>query len=159
MNSKWIQEGIIGGIVAGIVMAMVAMMYTLVAQGDLLAPLKQMGALFFPNDPASAISMGAGTVLHMMTAAGLGGVFALLVRGRIAGAMPLAVVGMTYILLEWLIASYLILPSIDTALLTTFTTIGGFIAHAMYGIVLGWWLARRVAPWPVGLASAALERR
>ncbi|SRR6266542_4119493 len=157
MNGKWIREGVIGGVIAGIAMAMVAMMYTLVAQSDLLAPLKQMGALFFPNDSGSAFSMLAGMVLHMMTAAVLGLVFVLLIQGRIARTAPLAVAGMIYILVEWLIASYLILPAIDTALLATFATVGGFVAHAMYGVVLGWWLAWRVAPWPVGITTAARQ--
>lgn len=143
MNEQWIKEGGIGGIVAGMVMAMVAMMYTLIAQADLFAPIKQIGALFFPSDSASAASVLVGTALHMMTAAGFGVAFALLVRGRIAGITPLAAVATVFALLEWLVASYLILPTIDTALLTTFASAGGFVAHAMYGVVLGLWLGVR----------------
>ena len=36
-RGTWVQQGALGGLVGGIVMAMVAMMYTLGAQGDLLA--------------------------------------------------------------------------------------------------------------------------
>ncbi len=154
MNGKFVPAGLIGGLVAGAVMAMVAMMYTLVAQGDLLAPLKQMGALFFPNDSGTPLSMLAGMMLHMMTSAVFGIAFALAVAQRITGVARLATFGVIFIVIEWAIASFLILPVIDRALLATFATIGGFAAHLSYGIVLGWWLAWRAAPSRVAVVSA-----
>lgn len=154
MRTLRLSEGVLGGIAAGIVMAMVAMVYTLLAQGDLLAPLKQMGALFFPGDAASAISMFAGLMLHMMTAAVLGAVFVVIAQRTTAtdlvlssiGFWPLAIAGMVFIVAEWLIASFAILPLIDRPLLPTFASIGGFVAHLMYGIALAGWLAWRAAP-------------
>lgn len=141
-QGAWIRGGAIGGFLAGVVMAMVAMLYTLVAQGDLLAPLKQMGATFFAADPASAASLLAGMMLHVITAIALGVVFALVARGRLDGAGPLVVGGMAFIAVEWAVASFLVLPAIDKPLLTTFASVGGVVAHAMYGVVLGLWLAR-----------------
>ncbi len=138
----WIRGGAIGGLVAGVVMAMVAMLYTLVAQGDLLAPLKQMGATFFAADPASAVSLLAGMMLHVMTAIALGVVFALAARDRLDSAGPLVLGGMVFIAIEWAVASFLVLPAIDKPLLTTFASVGGVVAHAMSGVVLGLWLAR-----------------
>ena len=140
-SSAGIRQGAIGGALAGTVMAMVAMLYTLVAQGDLLAPLKQMGATFFAADPASAASLLAGMMLHVMTAIILGVVFAIVARGRLDGAGPLVVGGMVFIAVEWAAASFLVLPAIDKPLLTTFASAGGVVAHAMYGVVLGLWLA------------------
>jgi len=141
-SSAWIRRGAVGGFLAGVVMAMVAMLYTLVAQGDLLAPLKQMGATFFTADAASAVSLLAGMMLHVMTAIGLGVVFALVARDRLDGAGPFVVGGMVFIAAEWAVASFLVLPAIDKPLLTTFASAGGVVAHAMYGVVLGLWLAR-----------------
>jgi hypothetical protein len=159
MRTLQLREGIFGGVVAGIVMAMVAMMYTFVTQGDLLAPLAQMGALFFPSDRASAIAMLAGMMLHVMTAAILGGVFVLLARtvmaGGAAGFWPLAIAGMTYIVVEWLLAAFVILPAVDRPLLATFATIGGFVAHAMFGLVLAWWLVWRASPVAIDARTGA----
>jgi hypothetical protein len=154
MRTLRLREGAFGGIVAGAVMAMVAMMYALAAEGDLLAPLKQMGALFFPGDAASAISMLAGMMLHAMTAAVFGIAFTLVARRLVTanlvlstiGFWPLAIAGMVFIVTEWLIASFLILPLVDRPLLATFATIGGLAAHLMFGIVLAGWLAWRSAP-------------
>lgn len=145
------REGVLGGIVAGIVMAMVAMMDTLLTQGDLLAPLKQMGAVFFPNDSGSALSLVAGMMLHMMTAAILGVVFVLVARRLFSAARPadfwaFAIAGMIFIVAEWLVAAFAVLPAIDRPLLPTFASLGGVIAHLMYGLVLAAWLAWRTAP-------------
>lgn len=141
-SGAWVRGGAVGGLLAGVVMAMVAMLYTLVAQGDLLAPLKQMGATFFAADPASAVSLLAGMVIHVMTAIVLGVIFAIVARDRIDGAGPLVLGGMVFIAVEWAVASFLVLPAIDKPLLTTFASAGGLVAHAMYGVVLGLWLAR-----------------
>lgn len=153
MTGLRIWNGIAGGIAAGIVMAMVAMMYTLLTQGDLLAPVTQMGAIFFPSDSGSTASLAAGLMLHMMTAAVFGAIFVVLARSAVgdlairgAGFLPLAIAGMAYIMVEWLIASFAILPLIDRPLLPTFASIGGLVAHLMYGVVLAGWLAWRVAP-------------
>ncbi|HZP94976.1 MAG TPA: hypothetical protein VFC31_01380 [Candidatus Limnocylindria bacterium] len=154
MKTLRLREGILGGVVAGVVMAMVAMTYTLIAQGDLLAPVKQMGALLFAADSGSPLSLIAGLMLHMMSAAVFGAVFVLLARAAIdndwvltaAGFWPLAVAAMSYIVIEWAVAAFVILPAIDRPLLTTFASIGGFVAHAMYGLVLAWWLVWRAAP-------------
>lgn len=151
MNAFRFRDGIIGGVIASMVMAMVAMAYGLAAEGDLLAPLKQMGALFFPGASASLASLASGLTLHMMTGAVLGSIFVALtrtvdVRGWPIGVAPIAFAGMVYILVEWAIASFLILPAIDRPLLPTFASIGGLLAHAMYGVVLGWWVAWRAEP-------------
>jgi len=145
-RGTWFQQGALGGLVGGIVMAMVAMMYTLVAQGDLLAPLKQMGATFFSGDPGSFVSMLAGLMLHMMMSVVFGIVFALIIQGRTSGVVPLAIGGMVFSVAEWAIAITAVLPSLDKALLPTFGSVGGIVAHLMFGAVLGVWLARTVAP-------------
>ncbi len=142
----WLREGGTGGLIGGVVMAMVAMTYTLVAQGDLLAPLKQMGALFFAIDPGSALSMIAGLMLHMVMSITFGIVFALLVQGRASGYLPLPIAGMIFSVVEWAFASYVVLPAIDRPLLATFAATGGIVAHLMYGAVLGLWIAWRLAP-------------
>jgi hypothetical protein len=139
------KQGALGGLIAGMVMAMVAMLYTLVAQGDLLAPLKQMGATFFPADSGSVASLGAGLVLHMMMSIALGIIFALIVKERIASLGPLVLAGMFFIVIEWAIARFLVLPIVDRPLVTTFGASGGIAAHLMFGIVLGGWLAWRAA--------------
>lgn len=149
-----LREGVLGGIVAGIVMAMVAMMYTLATQGDLLAPLKQMGALFFGPNDGSGIAMLAGLMLHMMMTAVFGVIFVVLANRAIAanlvlssiGFGPLAIAGMVFVLVEWAVAAFVILPLVDRPLVPTFASVGGFVAHLMYGLVLAWWLTWRAGP-------------
>lgn len=150
-SATWIRHGAVGGLIGGMVMAMVAMLYTLVAQGDLLAPLKQMGATFFRSDSGSAGSMIAGLMLHMMMSIVLGIVFALIVRGRATGFGPLIAAGMIFIAVEWAIARFVVLPVVDAPVIATFGAIGGMIAHAMYGAVLGLWLA-----WKTGAHAHAV---
>lgn len=161
MKTLRLREGILGGIAAGIVMAMVAMTYTLVDRGDLLAPLKQMGALLFPADSGSAASLIAGLMLHMMSAAIFGAVFVLLARSIsvVAGFGPLAIAAMTYIVVEWALAAFLVLPVVGRPLLATFATVGGFVAHAMYGLALAWWLVWRAAPTAVHAHAGTQQHR
>lgn len=161
MKTLRLREGILGGIAAGIVMAMVAMTYTLVAEGDLLAPLKQMGALFFPADSGSAVSLIAGLMLHMMSAAIFGAVFVLLARSlsMTTGLLPLAIAAVAYIVVEWAVAAFAVLPAVDRPLLATFATAGGFAAHAMYGLALAWWLVWRAAPATVHVHAGTHQHR
>jgi hypothetical protein len=142
---NWVRQGALGGLIAGIVMAMVAMMYTLVAQNDVLAPLKQMGATFFPRDSGSGISLLAGLMLHMVMSIIFGIAFALIVVNRASGYAPLVIAGVIYVAFEWAIARFVVLPVLDPPLVTTFGAIGGIVAHMMFGIVLGAWLAWRLA--------------
>jgi hypothetical protein len=142
---NWVRQGALGGLIAGIVMAMVAMMYTLVAQNDVLAPLKQMGATFFPLDSGSGISLLAGLMLHMVMSIIFGIAFALIVVNRASGYAPLVIAGVIYVAFEWAIARFVVLPVLDPPLVTTFGAIGGIVAHMMFGIVLGAWLAWRLA--------------
>lgn len=151
----WVRHGAIGGLIGGMVMAMVAMLYTLVAQGDLLAPLKQMGATFFRSDSGSAGSLVAGLVLHMMMSAIFGIVFALIVRGRAAGFGPLIAGGLIFIGVEWAVARFIVLPIVDAPLVATFGAIGGIVAHAMYGVVLGLWLAWKISTDSVAAVAGA----
>ena len=151
----WVRNGAIGGLIGGMVMAMVAMLYTLVAQGDLFAPLKQMGATFFRSDSGSAGSLVAGLILHMMMSVILGIVFVLIVKGRATGFGPLIVAGMIFIAVEWAIARFVVLPVVDQPLVATFGAIGGIIAHAMYGAVLGLWLAWKIGTDAVAAAAGA----
>lgn len=154
MSTIRMRDGIVAGLIAGMAMAMIAMPYALVTEGDLLAPLKQMGALLVPHDGAPVASLLAGMTLHLMTAAVLGVLFVIVARAIATDLLPFgtipmlpaAVAGMVYTVVEWIIASFLILPAIHAPVLATFATIGGFVAHATYGIVLGWWLASRAAP-------------
>ena len=151
-------QGALGGLIAGIVMAMVAMLYTFIAQGDLLAPLKQMGATFFPADSGSGASLVAGLVLHMMMSIAFGVVFALIANGRIGGVGPLVLAGMIFIAVEWAIARFVVLPVVDRPLVATFGASGGILAHLMFGIVLGGWLAWKSAP-ATSVVSAPTQRR
>lgn len=161
MKTLRLREGILGGIAAGIVMAMVAMMYTLVTQGDLLAPVKQMGALFFPTDSGSAVSLIAGLMLHMMSAAIFGATFVLLARNisTLTGFGALSLAAMTYIAVEWAVAAFVVLPAVDRPLIATFATVGGFVAHAMYGLALASWLVWRTAPATSAAHAGTHQRR
>ncbi len=101
-------------------------------------------------------------MLHIVTAAVFGAIFrpARAQRGRervltVAGFWPLAIAGMIYIVVEWAIASFLILPAIDRPLLTTFASVGGRVAHLMYGVVLAWWLVWRAAPLAITVRTDA----
>lgn len=149
----WIRQGAFGGLVAGMAMAMIAMLYTLLAQGDLLAPLKQMGATFFPTSSGSAISLVAGAMLHMMVSVIVGIGFALVVKDRVTGLGPLALAGMAFIAVEWAIARFVVLPIIDAPLVATFGAGGGIVAHLMYGVAAAAWLDRSAARSPATAAT------
>jgi hypothetical protein len=153
-----VRQGALGGLIAGMAMAMIAMAYTLIAQGDVLAPLAQMGATFFPADIGSPASLAAGLVLHMMMSILFGIVFALIVKDRISGLGPLVLAGMFFIAIEWAIARYVVLPAIDRPLVATFGASGGILAHLMFGMILGGWLAWRSAVSP-RLATSFSDRR
>ncbi|GAC1485740.1 MAG: hypothetical protein NVS1B1_00260 [Candidatus Limnocylindrales bacterium] len=144
-TGTWVRHGAIGGLVGGLVMAMVAMLYTLFAQDDLLAPLKQMGATFFRYESGSLGSMITGLMLHMMMSVVFGIVFALIVKGRATGFGSLIGAGMIFIAVEWAISRFIVLPVVDQPLVATFGATGGIVAHAMYGAVLGLWLASKVS--------------
>jgi hypothetical protein len=151
-------QGALGGLIAGMVMAMVAMLYTLIAQGELLAPLKQMGATFFPADSGSAASLVAGLVLHMMMSIAFGIAFTLIAKDRISGVGPLVLAGMIFIAVEWAIARFVVLPVVDRPLVATFGASGGILAHLMFGIVLGGWLAWKSVP-STSAATSSTQRR
>lgn len=157
-TSVWAGQGALGGLIAGMVMAMVAMLYTLIAQGDLLAPLKQMGATFFPTDSGSPASLVAGLVLHMMMSIAFGVVFALIAKDRIGGFGRLALAGMVFIAVEWAIARFVVLPAVDRPLVETFGASGGILAHLMFGIVLGGWLAWKSVPSTIVATSPTQPR-
>ena len=159
-----VREGIIGSIVAGMVMAMVAMAYTLVTQGDLLAPVKQMAAIFFGSADGSLLAIVVGLMLHMMASVIFGIAFVLVGRVLVGGAdwplseaglWPVAIGAMAFILVEWVIAAFVVLPAIDRPLLPTFASIGGLVAHAMYGLVLAGWLVWRAEPATVHVHSGS----
>jgi hypothetical protein len=110
--------------------------------------------------------MVAGMMLHVMTAVVFGVAFVLVARRTVAanlalatpGFWPLAIAGMAFIVAEWLVASFLILPLVDRPLLATFASIGGLAAHLMFGIVLAGWLAWRSAPAAILVRSSSQQR-
>ena len=76
-------------------------------------------------------------------------------KGRATGSGPLIVAGVIFIAVEWAIARFVVLPVVDQPLVATFGAIGGIIAHAMYGAVLGLWLAWKIGTDAVAAAAGA----
>lgn len=94
----------------------------------------------------------------MMLSIAFGIVFALIAQDRIGGFGPLVLAGMIFIAAEWAIARFVVLPVIDRPLVATFGASGGVLAHLMFGIVLGGWLAWKAVP-STSVATSPTQRR
>lgn len=160
---KLVGRGAVAGIVGGLAMMMFAMMYSLAVGKGFFTPGYHIAsfvvgpqAMMNAMESAFYLAPGAfllGAAIHMMTGALYGVIFALIAwRLRLHGAGAV-VVGMLYGLAIVVLMSLVVLPLFPQEEMQNMAAMFGWVPftveHAMYGLVLGAWVAWRpehVAP-------------
>jgi hypothetical protein len=140
--------GLTGGALGGVVMVAVALIYGVTSGRGIWLPVNLIGATVVRDLQGASIAtltqfnaaaLIAGLILHMAMSIGLGYVFALLLP-TMPG--PPILWSLTVGPLLWSIASLLILPAINPVMAEHVDGGSFFIAHVVYGLVLGWWIPR-----------------
>jgi hypothetical protein len=158
IQTSWWIDGIIGGLIGSVLMGMVAMiLFPVFGIGSFWQPMNLIAAVFNQNwgtDPGFGIDSIIGLTVHMMIAAILGLMFAWGIRTRASGA---ALVGwaIAWGLVVWVVAHFIVLPLIDPVMGRLFPVWLFALAHAMYGLGLGWYIAWRWSRAPAAETLAA----
>ncbi len=139
--------GLIGGALGGLAMVAVAVAYGIVS-GRLWLPVNLIGATLIRDLQTASLetmsafnapALAAGLALHAALSIGLGFVFALLLP-TMPG--PPVLWSLTVGPLLWAVASLVALPAVNPAMAAQVDVPSFFVAHVVYGLVLGWWIAR-----------------
>jgi hypothetical protein len=139
--------GLVGGALGGLAMIVVALFYG-VLTGRLWLPVNLIGATLvrdLQNAPLAALeqfnapALIVGLLLHAALSVGLGFVFALLLP-TLPG--PPIVWSLTIGPLLWGLASLITLPLLNPVMARHVDAASFFVAHLVYGVVLGWSVAR-----------------
>jgi len=136
--------GAIAGLGGGVAMAVVAAIISQGMGGDIWLESKQIAAVVY--GPAAMAQPGfvpgpvvLGTLLHLLVSTLLGAFFGIMSRRvlRLTSefGMPL-VTGLVYGMMIWMVAYFLVLPAIDSALMETYAPIY-LVQHIVYGLVTG----------------------
>src|SRR5262249_30386840 len=123
--------GVIAGLIGGIAMAMIMMIVTALLGMGFLAPLYLIAATFHP---AWATAQGlqiapllVGLMVHMVNSAIFGVIFAVVLRWifrQPIGVVVMAVAGMVWGILIFLVMTYGVLPVLDAAMAHALTASG-----------------------------------
>lgn len=139
-SASTIAAGAVAGMIGGILMAAFAMMYAEMTGMGLLAPLHMIGATF--AGPEALVGGGGvllyGLILHMMTSAAWGALFAVLLpRGATAAAATGW--GVLFALVALVVMYFGVLPWANPTMFTRVPMmIGAFIVeHLLFGVGLG----------------------
>ena len=142
------RAGIIGGALGGVAMIVVALIYGLTSGQGVWLPVNLIGATIVRNlqiaplDQLSSFNLVAlivGLTLHMGLSIGLGLIFALLLPTFPGPPLLWAIIIGP---LLWTLASVLILPLLNPVMAQNVDHLSFFVAHVVYSIVLGLWIAR-----------------
>jgi hypothetical protein len=143
MNTQILQtlkRGALAGMGGGMVMAMWSMIVMWLTGAGFWTPLNLIANTVWRSAPLDArFSGGAlvlGLVLHMMMSMGLGMAFAVAVRtvGRLAASPAvLAMTGMIFGIMVWVVMQYGIWHAIDAAAAPKFTPWVFALGHLMFG--------------------------
>lgn len=132
--------GVIAGLVAGACMAVVLCVHSAAVGMDFWLPIQLMSGVFYGPD---AILGGAGPTItgllvHFVSSAILGFIFALLMRPRTPTSDAVAF-GLIFGIVVWALRTYLTLPAFNPTLSDRATLIPGwwFVAHLAFGAGLG----------------------
>lgn len=139
--------GALGGLVAGLIFVIVEMMLVpTIGGGSALGPPRMMAAIVMgegvlpPPATFDLTIMMVGMLVHFVLSAVLGAAFGLVLGGRGLSTLMLIVLGTLFGLAVYAVNFYGF-----TALFPWFAMARGGItifAHAVFGAVLGWWIAR-----------------
>ncbi|RME45854.1 MAG: hypothetical protein D6791_09720 [Chloroflexi bacterium] len=142
------QAGLIGGVIAGAVMALVMAGWGAMIGRGIWFPVNLIAATVLRDLQNESLQMlsqfylaGAvvGTLIHMSLAIVLGFVFAMLLP-----TLPGSAVIWSLIIgpVLWFVAQYLALPLANPRMDALVDHPSFAIAHVVYSLVLGWWIAR-----------------
>lgn len=149
---EWVypyKVGLGGGALGGLAMVAVALAYGLWSGQGIWLPVNLIGATIVRDLQTATIetlsqfnlaALIAGLVLHAILSIGLGFVFAVLLP-TMPG--PPIMWSLTVGPLLWSIASLLILPAINPVMAQNVEVSSFFIAHLVYGLVIGWYVTRQ----------------
>ena len=141
------KAGLIGGALGGAAMVIVAVAYGLLT-GRLWLPVNLVGATVVRDLQTASLetlmafnaaALVAGLVLHAILSVGLGFVFAALLP-TMPG--PPMIWSLTVGPLLWSLASLLVVPTINPVMAEHVDVPSFLIAHVVYGLLLGGWIAR-----------------
>ena len=142
------RAGIVGGAWGGLAMIAVAVIYGISSGQGVWLPVNLIGATLVrdlqiaPLEQLAAFRVDAlmvGLTLHMALSIGLGLIFALLLPTLPGSPLFWAIIIGP---LLWALASVLILPLLNPVMAQSVDHLSFFIAHVVYSLVLGWWIAR-----------------
>ncbi len=142
------RAGVIGGGLGGLAMIGVAAIYGLISGVGLWLPVNLIGATVVRDLQDASLpqltafhgaALVAGLALHMSLAIFLGLIFALLLP-TFPGSPVLWSLLISPLL--WALAAVLILPLLNPVMAQHVEHTSFFVAHVVYGLVLGWWIAR-----------------
>lgn len=141
---------VIGGLAASIVMGMWQMVVeALLPDGTgFFGPLVAIGATIVRDLqgtanplPVDIVALVLGAAGHMMNSVVLAFVFGTVAPRYVRGTLPLAVAGMAYGVVVFVITWFIIVPLIDP-LMHNVNGVVFFLGHLMWGLALGWLWAR-----------------
>ena len=131
-------DGLLHGVVAGLVMAIYLVLIGVVTGAGVAATLSA-----FDLGPGASPVRGA--LIHLAVAAIYGMVFSLIYRligrGRSISRGGNVLIGVAYGLLLWLITQIAFAAGINVAL-SSLPTVHFAMAHALFGLTLGWLIGR-----------------
>jgi hypothetical protein len=160
MRSK-LGAGIIAGLIAGIVFGLaMQMMHAPTPDGGRM-PMMAMVA-----QVVNSKSLAVGWIYHLFNSAVIGGLFGLLLGGRVGGLGSAAGWGSAYGVFWWVLGGLILMPiflgmpAFAPLMMPMMRPVafGSLIGHVMFGIVLGAsfvWLHRTAPQRPLGSARHA----
>jgi len=158
--------GAVAGLIGGAAMTIVGAILATSVGNDVWLEARQIATMVYGPAALSDPGIGpivVGTLLHLLISALLGAVFGIVSRRWLHlpsdYGMPVWI-GVSYGIMIWLVAYFVVLPLVNPALLTTYAP-SFIIQNLVYGIVTGLvYTQLRPAPyartdWERGLAPAA----
>lgn len=134
----YVVGGIVAGLIAGIVMAMLVMIVTAVSGMGLFAAPEMIGQTFMKGQTGPGVVI-LGLMGHMMNSAIFGVIWGLVWKGVAKGGWTSVVSGMVYGVLIWLVMTYGVARVLGSPIPGPLPGATWFIAHLMFGLVLGLW--------------------
>jgi hypothetical protein len=131
-----IVRGVRGGVIGALAMAGVMMLVSASRGDGFWTPLALMGAALLGPDHRSAGGVALGAVIHLAVGASFGVLYALLAR-RVRGIVENAMLGIVFGAVVFAPMTYLLLPVVDPIMYRSIHLGVLFVAHLVYGLVLG----------------------